>query len=232
MQNVCERYLMINSFFLSSRSRHTRCYRDWSSDVCSSDLVEIDHRQGSLLYGCAIAAQIRNGTDLLAQAVIGAHQAIEITRGETQQLAEAERDDIGAARPAVEDRELADKIAGAEPHRGLDPHLDGAGGDEVHAVAALPLAQDGLARQGKPRSQQAAYLGPLARIDIGEHSDARYQVGALQAEIEPRPFLGDAASVAEAAHQIVIDLGADDRFGAQPLILLLFEANRPECQEL
>src|SRR5207245_7188770 len=24
--------------FFSSRSRHTRCYRDWSSDVCSSDL--------------------------------------------------------------------------------------------------------------------------------------------------------------------------------------------------
>src|SRR5207245_7905849 len=26
-------------FFFSSRRRHTRCYRDWSSDVCSSDLV-------------------------------------------------------------------------------------------------------------------------------------------------------------------------------------------------
>src|SRR5207245_5732093 len=27
-----------SSFFFSSRRRHTRCYRDWSSDVCSSDL--------------------------------------------------------------------------------------------------------------------------------------------------------------------------------------------------
>src|SRR5256884_4412271 len=27
-------------FFFSSRRRHTRCSRDWSSDVCSSDLVE------------------------------------------------------------------------------------------------------------------------------------------------------------------------------------------------
>src|SRR5207245_5850426 len=26
-------------FFISSRRRHTRCYRDWSSDVCSSDLA-------------------------------------------------------------------------------------------------------------------------------------------------------------------------------------------------
>src|SRR5207245_7228854 len=26
-------------FFFSSRRLHTSCYRDWSSDVCSSDLV-------------------------------------------------------------------------------------------------------------------------------------------------------------------------------------------------
>src|SRR5207245_3081920 len=28
----------LGSVLLSSRRRHTRCYRDWSSDVCSSDL--------------------------------------------------------------------------------------------------------------------------------------------------------------------------------------------------
>src|SRR6266498_1713153 len=27
-------------FFFSSRRRHTRCGRDWSSDVCSSDLAD------------------------------------------------------------------------------------------------------------------------------------------------------------------------------------------------
>src|SRR5207245_7469894 len=32
------------AFFFSSRRRHTRCYRDWSSDVCSSDLST---REGS-----------------------------------------------------------------------------------------------------------------------------------------------------------------------------------------
>src|SRR2546422_4503589 len=29
-------------FFFSSRRRHTRCSRDWSSDVCSSDLLGHD----------------------------------------------------------------------------------------------------------------------------------------------------------------------------------------------
>src|SRR5437899_12236103 len=28
-------------FFFSSRRRHTRCLSDWSSDVCSSDLLEL-----------------------------------------------------------------------------------------------------------------------------------------------------------------------------------------------
>src|SRR3989449_5526276 len=28
-------------FFFSSRRRHTRCSRDWSSDVCSSDLTPV-----------------------------------------------------------------------------------------------------------------------------------------------------------------------------------------------
>src|SRR3989449_10126730 len=29
---------LVGFFFFSSRRRHTRCSRDWSSDVCSSDL--------------------------------------------------------------------------------------------------------------------------------------------------------------------------------------------------
>src|SRR3989442_14315080 len=31
------------NFFFSSRRRHTRCGRDWSSDVCSSDLGSVGH---------------------------------------------------------------------------------------------------------------------------------------------------------------------------------------------
>src|SRR3712207_7705020 len=33
------------SFFFSSRRRHTRYWRDWSSDVCSSDLAGIEALQ-------------------------------------------------------------------------------------------------------------------------------------------------------------------------------------------
>src|SRR2546429_358585 len=38
----CERVVVVCFFFFSSRRRHTRCSRDWSSDVCSSDLFTVD----------------------------------------------------------------------------------------------------------------------------------------------------------------------------------------------
>src|SRR6266496_5292017 len=33
--------VLLVCFFFSSRRRHTRSLRDWSSDVCSSDLVRV-----------------------------------------------------------------------------------------------------------------------------------------------------------------------------------------------
>src|SRR3989442_1951569 len=37
----CMRVMVFFFFFFSSRRRHTRCGRDWSSDVCSSDLSRV-----------------------------------------------------------------------------------------------------------------------------------------------------------------------------------------------
>src|SRR5438067_12575494 len=42
---VCIYYVVIYFFFFSSRRRHTRSKRDWSSDVCSSDLASRAHVQ-------------------------------------------------------------------------------------------------------------------------------------------------------------------------------------------
>src|SRR5699024_11941626 len=37
----CVMYVLYYYFFFSSRRRHTRSKRDWSSDVCSSDLISV-----------------------------------------------------------------------------------------------------------------------------------------------------------------------------------------------
>ena len=38
--------VIVEDFFFSSRRRHTSYIGDWSSDVCSSDLVEIVRKVG------------------------------------------------------------------------------------------------------------------------------------------------------------------------------------------
>src|SRR6266498_2969184 len=49
-------------FFFSSRRRHTRCGRDWSSDVCSSDLSE----RREVQHVHSPAADWRRALELLA----------------------------------------------------------------------------------------------------------------------------------------------------------------------
>src|SRR2546429_3692787 len=56
-------------FFFSSRRRHTRCSRDWSSDVCSSDL------EGRLQGGLRHAAQLADGGDAVLGQRAGMHVA-------------------------------------------------------------------------------------------------------------------------------------------------------------
>src|SRR6266542_5316317 len=48
--------LFVFFFFFSSRRRHTRCYRDWSSDVCSSDLSRVAPaaKDGVVLGGASV----------------------------------------------------------------------------------------------------------------------------------------------------------------------------------
>src|SRR2546430_2901671 len=74
-------YLVIVIFFFSSRRRHTRFDCDWSSDVCSSDLAEVDAAAGDedradALRACPAEAAVdgaRAGRDGHASAAAGRH---------------------------------------------------------------------------------------------------------------------------------------------------------------
>src|SRR5258707_2550914 len=60
-------------FFFSSRRRHTRYWRDWSSDVCSSDLLLIagrGHACGDQIlrqFGARLQHSLRRGVDWVAR---------------------------------------------------------------------------------------------------------------------------------------------------------------------
>src|SRR6266496_5091051 len=47
-------YCCLFFFFFSSRRRHTRSLRDWSSDVCSSDLAELTQLFAGAMRGRAM----------------------------------------------------------------------------------------------------------------------------------------------------------------------------------
>src|SRR5438093_3638525 len=55
MIHMLVNYSFFVYFFFSSRRRHTRLVSDWSSDVCSSDLVELTTTDGTtlVLNACA-----------------------------------------------------------------------------------------------------------------------------------------------------------------------------------
>src|SRR3989442_15004038 len=56
-------------FFFSSRRRHTRCGRDWSSDVCSSDLVQMNNRTSNLLTDHGPAALSNAGPTVVTYSI-------------------------------------------------------------------------------------------------------------------------------------------------------------------
>src|SRR5215813_2989339 len=55
-------------FFFSSRRRHTRCGRDWSSDVCSSDL---DPREPATIAAMKATGLVLGGRTSLWNAWVG-----------------------------------------------------------------------------------------------------------------------------------------------------------------
>src|SRR5207253_7417977 len=81
--------LLYTFFFFSSRRRHTRWPRDWSSDVCSSDLEIIEDIIEALQkysegysFTAEIVAQVNTVLDGLKPAVIWAflNQFVQIGR--------------------------------------------------------------------------------------------------------------------------------------------------------
>src|SRR5216683_602770 len=100
-------------FFFSSRRRHTRSDRDWSSDVCSSDLAYLDCVRGGVVRkGARIGANstILPGVEIGADALVGAGSVV---RKPVPARA------VWAGNPAVE---IKDEITKLACFAGIFPH--------------------------------------------------------------------------------------------------------------
>src|SRR6266498_743318 len=122
--------LIIFVFFFSSRRRHTRCGRDWSSDVCSSDLHRLGEDgvgaglPGARDVGFAVArddddagGRARGAPDLPDQGVTRDIRQPKIAQDDVKTsifselgplFSAARRDDIGALRTEENREDFAD----------------------------------------------------------------------------------------------------------------------------
>src|SRR5690606_40275042 len=109
------RYHIYINFFFSSRRRHTRFSRDWSSDVCSSDLTGLEQvaancaALGGSAELCAQLEQLAPGARGVADgaAQLGA-VATEVDGGAQQLSGGATSLSDGAAQLASGARQVAD----------------------------------------------------------------------------------------------------------------------------
>src|SRR3712207_7763658 len=84
-------------FFFSSRRRHTRYWRDWSSDVCSSDLPIALIDQGGPVIALATRGHVRSKVVSNIQEVKarGAVVLVVATEGDTEIKARSEERRVG-----------------------------------------------------------------------------------------------------------------------------------------
>src|SRR5256884_8102804 len=96
-------------FFFSSRRRHTRCSRDWSSDVCSSDLV-------LRFYDPTVGAVLVDGKDIWNFSLQSFREQISLVLQDSLLLSGTIRDNIAFGRTDATDEEIraAAAIANAD----------------------------------------------------------------------------------------------------------------------
>src|SRR5437868_15547434 len=88
MSNAVTLCIYVLSFFFSSRRRHTRSKRDWSSDVCSSDLGMTRTSSGFLWVSvAAMRAPVAHWARFIALGVRG----MEIGRASCRERVEHAR---------------------------------------------------------------------------------------------------------------------------------------------
>src|SRR6266511_5001120 len=142
-------------FFFSSRRRHTRFSRDWSSDVCSSDLVRrqiaIDAstnpeprfwNPSPLWPGGAIWPQLRIGEPVLPE-----HRAIVSQAGDGDRERLLQTSKTGEGRAPVRSGQLEPGDGGTAAVPADDPPGEGVGlgrpGDS-EMIASRPNKTEGI----------------------------------------------------------------------------------------
>src|SRR3989449_4165741 len=182
------------SFFFSSRRRHTRCSRDWSSDVCSSDLWSRGAARRCLQRSCRVVEGREPAVHVLdvihqvsAAGTIPGGKAGRAARRAHVRAIYATRagHDVGGIEEVVALSELARTSAGdnawiLHPEEVLDVRtglVDGGkeptSPEEDPEVSIIILCQRRRRRDRSDRARRRYDAGRGLRRRIGERGDHR-----------------------------------------------------------
>src|SRR2546426_12301267 len=106
--------MLLFFFFFSSRRRHTRLQGDWSSDVCSSDLLAVTLALGAEgFFRRAIWSSFAAGSAALALArVVGGGTAWQALQ-DRKSVVEGKRGDLGGRR-IIKKKKIRCRVEGVD----------------------------------------------------------------------------------------------------------------------
>src|SRR5215210_689317 len=187
-------------FFFSSRRRHTRYIGDWSSDVCSSDLL--GHRK-RLLDAIATLCENEEQAPPRRAPPVPAAEAFQPRSAERRQLTVVFADLVGSTAPAA-------RLDPEETHGVLKAFQDAAAGEiarfEGHVAKFMGdgvLAYFGWPRAHEDEAERAVRAG-LAIIDavptlpVKEGQPLAVRIGIATGLVVVGDLIGSGASQEEA----------------------------------
>jgi hypothetical protein len=144
-------------------------------------------------------------------------EAIEVGLSQHQQLAVAQRHNVGLARPARQQRHFAEKFTGSKAHASRRrPDLDRTC-DKKDSVAAAASTDDAFVRHREARSQQLHHAIELDIVQRRKKVESFDQATRVQTHVKARARFGGAHS-GNTALQILKKLRRDQPFLKQSLV--------------
>src|SRR3712207_1933157 len=173
-------FLYLISFFFSSRRRHTRYWRDWSSDVCSSDLK---------LAACSLLQLV---VFLLARRAVAFVEALQQAAcdGREEEAREAGGQEVAGDGPGDEERGPGWEVGGAYEAQGVEHP---AGWQDAGRVGAQgEEAGDHAHQQGEREAEDEPGRGrvPLARA-AAQEQEAAEDGGGYEAGDQAYPYVDE-----------------------------------------
>src|SRR5260221_148150 len=197
--------IILSFFFFSSRRRHTRSLCDWSSDVCSSDLVSLPNEpeisKGKPMRTQTVKSDSLN-TKLLLKTLLAFKKGDFSARlpgdwtGEAGKIADTFNDIIELSDRTARELERVSRVVGKEGkiiHRAAVPQ---AAGSWLRLVDSTNLLIDDMAR---PTSEMARVIGAGANGDLSER---------MALEVDARPLKGEFLRTVKIVNSMVDQLGS------------------------